>query len=161
MSLRIFIIVAGGGEYDSAWQTNVVAYMTKAAADEELNRLTTQRDRLKQVMPAISSVYFDVLNDRPVLEQSSPAPKCPKKANREQQQKYSAECAAWREENAPLFKRNEARRQEHFQHAIRLAREKAVELGCDDLDLEALGLNAGYLNFDMDVDYNIEELELK
>jgi hypothetical protein len=158
---KIFVIVASGGEYDSAWESNVVAYSTPEAADAEVNRLTAQRDRLRQLMPAISDVYFGALKNQPVLERASPAPTCPKKATREQQQRYSAACAAWREENLPLFKRNEARQQEHFQSAIRLSREKAIELGCDELDLEALGLNAGYLNFDMDADYNIEELELR
>ena len=164
MRQKIFVLVASGGEYDSAWERNVVAFTSSDVADKALAVLEEQRDRLQKIIPEISDVFYKILQQRPELEQTSPAPSPPSKAKvgSAAYEAYIAASKEWRQKNEPVMKRNEVRQAEHFQSAALAARRKAEELGCTDIDLAALGLTDDqYPDLDMDVSYNIEELELR
>jgi hypothetical protein len=70
----------------------------------------------------------------------------------------------WRKIANPMIERNEERCQAAYMNASKLAREKAVELGADEVDLHQLGFrDDGFHAYsrDFDCDYRYEPLELQ
>lgn len=163
MSLKIHVIVVSGGEYDSAWESNLCAYATRAAAETEILRLEARRDHLKNLKRTLSETYYSRLGERPELEPMPPAPTAPKRPTKESMTKYHAACIEWRKVVQPIYARNAVAEAKVQAAAVEHTRALAVELGCDESDLQMLGLNeeGGYFSPDgLDVDYTIEELEL-
>ena len=166
MSELVFVVVASGGEYDSAWEQNLYAYRSRADAGCEVERLEAFQARVRPLVNDIKQAAYAVLGNRPVMLQTPAPPPVPKKANREEYARYQRAHAAWKTEIKPIVDENNARLEANYQLARQAAVNTAIDLGCSDEDIEALGLYdpvkwLGGVTDTTEISYNIEELELR
>ena len=159
----IYVIVAYGGEYDDAWESNVCAKRSRDDAELEILELEERRDKVKVMHPEVSSAFYAARQVREPMEEVPESPKGPAKTTKENMRLHREAVEAWRLVAQPIIERNQERENRAYLAAVEAARLKAIELGADERDLHELGFSesdyrAYSTNFDCD--YRVEELEL-
>lgn len=163
MPQKIFVVIAYGGEYDDAWEKNVCAKFTETDAQLEILELEERRDKLKVMHPEVSSAFYAARQVREPMEEVPKSPKGPSKTTKENMRLHREAVEAWRVVAQPIIERNQEREKRAYSAAVNVAREKAIELGADERDLQHLGFtDADYRSYtaNFDCDYRVEELEL-
>ena len=168
----IFIITSAGGSYDDAWHINLFAVTDKEAAETEVKRLTEAHEFAAEVFKELQPMMLEVYEQVRVYlrKPTPPEPKRPrgKEATKEAVAAWEKVRKEWHETNLPIWQADEQARTDIMNRGIEQLIAKARSLGCEDLHLEMLGFtnpyNPGVLtmpNFDNNVGYNYEELELR
>lgn len=167
---KIFIITASGGSYDDAWENNLFAVQSQEGAEAEVERLNAQHALLCSIWNEVRAALFEGYAKTRSVQQEPvpPAPKGPAKpGGKDAQRAHSKALEEWRAAAEPARVRNAAVVQQSMREAVESARQKAVELGADDEQLQALGFitladgSTSPPHLMIDTSYSYEELELR
>jgi hypothetical protein len=159
----IFIVVASGGEYDDAWQSNLFAFRNEEDAKEQVAKLTAQNEFANSIRPKIVQIYSDALL-MPIdhLEEQDAHPKGPRKPTKQSLAEYNVKVAEWTAKNEPIAQRNLLRTEARRLLAAAAARKHAIDLGATDEHLDAIGFTE--TDFDLyhhcDITYEYAEIQL-
>jgi hypothetical protein len=162
----IYVVIAYGGEYDDAWEKNVCARFSETDAQITILDLEERREKLKGMRDPVQAVWYANLKPIEGIESVPQPPKGPKKGTKENMAAHRLAVEEWRKIANPMIERNEQRANAAYLNASKLAREKAIELGADEVDLSQLGFcdNGEFrppYDSCLDCSYRYEELELQ
>lgn len=167
---KIYIIKAAGGRYDDVWEHNLFATADESQAKVEVQRLEDDHVFLTGIMevltPMVQEAYAQV---RAFVREPTPQePKGPAKGTKEDAAQHRRARDEWRAACQPIQDRNQRAINKITSDGALAALAKALELGCTDERIEALGFyrhgdDVGITmpRFDTDVSYDYEELELR
>ena len=165
---NIYIVKAGGGSYDDAWESNLFAVGDAQAAELAVWDLQLRHKFCESIWPQVRDAMepaFALIRSFKG-ESFPPEPTVPPKANKEQREALNKARAEWRKQCEPITARNHARLDAIMKEGLEAAKAKAIELGANEDHLKDLGFysHTGKLqhpNFSSDVHYEWEELELR
>lgn len=164
---KIYVIVASGGSYDDAWESNLFAVTSETEAIDAVNELTARHEKLEAIYQPIYNFFRQHMRDNAGLFAHEEMPDRPKGASRmtkEGQAAYKVACEKWVQECRPIARRNQDRSIEQNNHSAAATRIFAFSLGATEEDMQPLGLagqEQNWPNFDADTNYSYEELELR
>lgn len=163
----IYVVIAYGGEYDDAWESNVCAKYSRDDAELEVLELKQRREKLKTIHQPVQDAFYARCSIQEPMEEVPNSPKGPSKSTKENMRLHWEAVDAWRAVARPIIERNQERENRAHQAAVEAARNKAIELGADEFDLKQLGFSKDNYNdryhpsfCNFNCDYKIEELEL-
>ena len=163
----IFVVVAYGGQYDDSWEANTCARYARDAAEIAISEFEEQDRKLAVMAPIIQDVFYEQNNiaDEP-YEDVPEAPKGPARGTKEQLILHKEAVLAWQKIAFPIIQRNEERTEKVRRRAVYWARQKAIELGATESELQRLGFSeqsyyARSAYRFKDRYYRIDELELQ
>ena len=161
----IYIVVASGGSYDDAWQTNLCACIDKTAAELEVLRLEEQSKKIGAMIREVEGAYRAGLHANKFTREEIPRPPSgPAKGDKESMKLHTAAMKAHYALVQPIAERNERRNTTAMLAAKEAAKQKAIDLGANEDDLKVMGfINEHFFLShcrDYDCAYFIEELEL-
>jgi len=140
--MKVYVVVAGGGEHADVWKSNVCACLTEEAAHLRVNELKQQSERLQKILPSVKSTFNKVIEPASKrMEKVPPAPSRTWWVNQEGKESYDEALLKWRNVALPIMQRNSLIDQEATQFAVTEARNVAIKLGCSDNDLLVLGFS--------------------
>lgn len=160
----IYIIVASGGSYDDAWQSNVCARYSRDDAELEVLRLQEQSKKISAIVDEVRTTYYIALKAGAFTPEEIPRPpKGPAKSTKENRKLHAEEMQKYYALAQPIAKRNEARHIAAMAAAKEAAKQRAIELGADEDDLKVMGFDQPYFSLycrEGDASYDVEELEI-
>lgn len=157
MTDSIFIVVAYGGEYDDAWESNVVAFSTSEEATVESVRLAKRRDYLTPIYNALITIGGAAY---PTYTPLPKKPKGPATSTPESQKVHQAQVAAWDAECAPIIALNEEAHNNYHRQQEASIQSKINELELTPETIEEL-FPRGNLDFNEDVSYQVEQVPFR
>lgn len=157
--MKIYVVVAYGGSYDDAWESNMCARFTQEAAELVIEEEKARDARIRAAQPKLKE-HFDSLRDTaPVLQPLPEIDRLPPKGKREDaavkaRQKQLAE-------SNKVQLRNQVLMQEWHSKVKNMQYDYAFgHLGLTLKDLEQVTLPCNYVYLPK-CDYRVDELELE
>ena len=167
---KIYIIKSSGGSYDEAWENNLFGVVEEEQANAEVRRFKDEHKFLSEVITHLRPMIQEFYDQVRAYERTPtpPEPKGPAKANKEKAAEWRKAKEAWRLQCQPIWERDQEAINKIISDGALVVMEKARELGCNDEHLQKLGfyrmgadLEINMPHFNMDIDYDYEELELR
>jgi len=162
--MKIFLIVASGGEYDDAWSTNIGARYKIEDAEQEVARLKARDARITALVPELAELHSSLAQLPLELREIPRQPKWPKHSTKETMAAHRAAVDEWAKNAKTLLEFNQNLQNERAKKAFQATKELAISIGCNDEDLAFLRLtNQGFwhpCHVCEDCEYAIEEINL-
>lgn len=163
---KIFIVSAYGGQYEDAWNTNLYALRDVVEAELAVLHEEERHQRLLKINTVVDQVHYGHIREAVCDMKKIPDQPCgPASMTKENMKLHKKALAEWRAIVIPLNEHNNNEQNRIFRDARAVAKQKAIELGADDLDLKTLGFTepAEYhaYAFEEDTSFRFEELELR
>lgn len=163
---KIFIVSAYGGQYDDAWETNLYALRDVVEAELAVLHEEERHKRLLKIDTVVDQVFGAYLHSAVYDMKKIPdQPRGPARTTKENMKLHEKALAEWQAIVIPLNEHNNNEQNRIFREARAVAKQKAIELGADYLDLKTLGFTeTGEYHayaFEEDTSFHFEELELR
>lgn len=159
----IYIIVAYGGQYDDAWESNLTARYIKEDAELAIIELQERDARVKAAMPKLVAQFKELQAKFPLSQEPHPAmPKGPAKQTKENRAAHDKVMQTYYTENQRVWAINQARQNAWNEEMTNYQRGFAKnECGLSDTDLMIINFptHSAYC-FSHEADYRIDELEI-
>jgi len=165
MSKIIYVIIASGGQYNDAWETNLFAVSDEETAKSEVTGLSESHERLSEIYNQVNSYIYSFPHRSHNQIELPPKPKGPAVSTKELMKAYREQIEEWNKLCGPIIAENARLYHEYNLDMHQKVLNKLKEFDLSEEDYEALHFQREnktrwYISYNTDKSFTYEELIL-